>query len=120
MAAVDEAYEIPDPDEHWHARYVADNCARCPECCVKISNNNAWLAEGDVCLEENVDKIEAGWTKEQVYTWCQAGIDRSDEETYCGPDDCPGPCCPCVIGADGLWWLDYTGFGSDEGPCNRP
>lgn len=22
--------------EHWHARYVADNCERCPECCVQV------------------------------------------------------------------------------------
>ena len=26
-------------DETWHKRYVADSCARCPECCVEVTEN---------------------------------------------------------------------------------
>ena len=109
-----------DPDEHWHARYVADHCERCPECCTATSNKIAWLEDGGTCFEDNFDKIESGWSRERLLTWCMPDVDRSDEEQYCGTDVCPGECCPCVKGPQGLWWIDYTGFGSDEGSCNQP
>lgn len=73
--------------QSWHERYVNDHCARCPECCVFVEN------------EEYV-------------------IDRSDEELFCTPDVCPGLGCPCALGPKGLWWIDYTGFGTDEDPHN--
>ncbi len=25
-----------EEDRHWHERYVEDNCARCPDCCITI------------------------------------------------------------------------------------
>ncbi len=30
---------VEDNDEHWHSRYIADNCARCPECCVEVAHD---------------------------------------------------------------------------------
>jgi hypothetical protein len=34
--AVTLEYESDNPDLTWHDRYVMDNCARCPDCCVSI------------------------------------------------------------------------------------
>ena len=39
--------------------------------------------------------------------------DETLESRFCGPEDCPGPDCPCVP-AVGCWTIDYTGFGTDE------
>lgn len=35
----DEYEEVVDDGRHWHERYVEDNCKRCPECCVAITEN---------------------------------------------------------------------------------
>ncbi len=34
-----------DADESWHDRFVADNCERCPECCVKVDESDAGPSE---------------------------------------------------------------------------
>lgn len=78
--------DAPDTESHWHDRYVADHCARCPDCCVS-----------------DLDYP----------------IDRKDEDKFCSVDVCPGPCCPCITGIDGLWWINYTSFGTDDGACTR-
>jgi hypothetical protein len=76
----------------WHQAYIEDNCARCPECCVTVE-----LDEEHELLHE--------------------ADDREDEDRFCTPDVCPGRCCPCVKGVGGLWWINYTSFGTDDGDC---
>lgn len=56
---------------HWHARYVEDNCKRCPDCCTP--NYTAYLEDGGACLEENYDRLLKGWTQQELVTWCSEG-----------------------------------------------
>jgi hypothetical protein len=45
--------------------------------------------------------------------------DRAEnEDRFCTPDVCPGPHCQCFRGEDGVWWIDYTVFGTDDDPNN--
>ena len=37
-AVADAAVAADAQPQHWHARYVQDNCRRCPECCVEIEH----------------------------------------------------------------------------------
>jgi len=34
--AVTLEHKVSDPQLTWHDRYVMDNCARCPDCCVSV------------------------------------------------------------------------------------
>ncbi len=77
-----------DGEVNWHDAYVHDHCERCPECCVDTSKP----PQDDV----------------------PSGIDRIAEDMFCTPDVCPGRCCPCVRGIQGLWWIDETYFGTDD------
>lgn len=44
----------------------------------------------------------------------EMGVPREDEDLFCTPDVCPGDHCPCVRGPNDLWWINYTGFGTDD------
>lgn len=50
-----------DLDEHWHSRYIADHCERCPECCVVIPDDDRFC---DNCPGEACQCIldAEGWT----------------------------------------------------------
>jgi hypothetical protein len=97
-----ELDEDPTPDTYgaydgnWHQAYIEDHCARCPDCCVtaEFDDEHVLLHEED----DLADRVE-------------------NEDLFCTPDVCPGPCCPCVKGIGGLWWIDYTSFGTDDGDC---
>ncbi len=93
----------------WHQRYVEDHCARCPECCVEITESGFIDEYG---VERPLDWLPDDDSDEEVLS------DRAEnEDLFCTPDVCPGPCCPCVKGVGDLWWIDYTGFGTDDGDC---
>ena len=116
---------------YWGDLYIADNCNRCPECCVEIDNAGnpvdpiqianelAEADDGAICPEDNIELLDDGWTLNQIRWWCENGIGmpREKEDVYCS--NCPGVCCPCVKGAKGLWWLDYNKFGTVENPCTN-
>lgn len=47
QAAVElEAIAIQAPEPNWHAMYLADHCANCPECCVVDAD-----AQGEVAVD---------------------------------------------------------------------
>jgi len=57
---------------YWHDKYVYDQCQACPECCT-TANDLARLEDGDVCFEENADRMERGWTEGEIKAWCIKG-----------------------------------------------
>ena len=53
----------------WHDKMIQDMCFdRCPECCI---NTTAKADDGGVCIEENQDLLEKGWTKERIEKYCE-------------------------------------------------
>jgi len=73
LSCGDYLVEDSDPDEDWHSRYVADSCARCPECCSTEANTLAHAADGAVCFEENYSMVESGeYTEDQLTNWCNS------------------------------------------------
>jgi len=75
------------PAIHWHDRYVQDNCARCPDCCVTVTENGFIDPYG---VERPRD-----WLAENI-----------DDSAFC--EDCPGPGCICVQDGGGRWWINAT------------
>ncbi len=64
-------------EESWHARWVQDSCARCPKCCTQSDpegNVAAYLDDGAVCLEENLDRISEDFSKKDLENYCKGEI----------------------------------------------
>ena len=75
---------------HWGIRYIEDNCDRCPECCVRITENG-FIDEYGV---------------ERPMTWLPTDEPLVGDLQHCS--DCPGPDCICDMEGAGLWWVDET------------
>lgn len=89
LEAQPDAPEAIEPAIHWHQRYVEENCARCPECCVAVVE--------DGFIDEYGVKRPLDWLPGDV------------DDCY----DCPGPECVCVMDGSGRWWIDAT-IGDDD------
>tara|TARA_B100000131_G_scaffold221323_1_gene212903 strand:+ start:79002 stop:79334 length:333 start_codon:yes stop_codon:yes gene_type:complete len=51
--------DVDAPDGSWHDQYIADNCARCPDCCVDIGDADA-EADAEVDAAGDANDSDAG------------------------------------------------------------
>jgi len=86
---LDSAVETLETGEHWSVRYIEDNCARCPECCVQITENGF--------IDEYGVERPTSWLPDEPLL-------GDVDQCY----DCPGCDCICVMDGAGLWWVDAT------------
>lgn len=92
----------------WHDRYIQDNCARCPECCVQITE--------DGFIDEYGVERPFDWLPPEEDSGCGEGQDGDpcpgtgcpDDEGFCSDFECPGDECPCVQDDAGNWWVNAT------------
>lgn len=78
--------EKPDAaEEHWHKRYVEDNCKRCPECCIR--------SVGDEFIDPYGVKRPSSWLPPQC-----------DSQPHC--QNCPSDECVCIKDSEGCWMIE--------------
>ena len=78
---------VIEPAIHWHQRYVEDNCRRCPECCVAVTEQGFIDSYG---VERPLD-------------WLPTPEDDTEASELC--EGCPGVDCLCIETVSGGWVL---------------
>ena len=74
---LEEPLNQPAAEEDWHVRWVQDSCARCPMCCTQSDpegNMAAYLDDGAVCMEENLDLVTGYFSKQDLASYCSGEI----------------------------------------------
>lgn len=97
------------PGQSWHERFINDSCERCPDCCVRVTENGFIDPYG---VERPFDWLpEDEETLADISENCNLATEEHDllgDVEFCSSFTCPGSDCPCVQDDQGRWWIDAT------------
>jgi hypothetical protein len=62
-----------------HSEWLRDSCDRCPACCTPLDSNAlAYLDDGGVCLEENLDLLSITFSRADLEEYCYTTPPQGD------------------------------------------